>query len=226
MPPLRSVALAALALAGCGGLNNARPLEQGQHAVGLTLGGPMLEFGGAPVPIPNAMLQGRHGLRPLAERPTDLTYGVNLTAAAFGVAHVQLGAAHLLLPQQGWRPALSVSDRLHFATNLLDTRKELEGRGAWGLNELELTASWAPGGQLVYVGLNDALEFTAPRLLLSPFVGAAFDPGDPGGLGVQLEGRWYGANYLPDGQVVRWVGPARGALGATLGFSYAFGGAR
>ncbi|MCB9742163.1 MAG: hypothetical protein H6741_18355 [Alphaproteobacteria bacterium] len=214
-----------LALAGCAGMNSARPLEQGEHAVGLTFGGPMLEFAGAPIPMPNAILQGRHGLAPLAGRPTDLHYGLNLTAAAFGVAHVHVGAAHLLLPQRGGVPALSVADRVHFATNILDPRKDLELRGAWALNELELTASWAPRGQLVYVGLNDALDFAAPELLLTPFLGAAFDPGDPGGLGVQLEGRWYAASTLPRADVTHWVGPGRGAIGATLGLSYRFGGA-
>ncbi|MCB9744211.1 MAG: hypothetical protein H6740_16555 [Alphaproteobacteria bacterium] len=219
-------ALLTAGLAGCAGMNNARPLEQGQHAVGLTLGGPMLEFAGAPIPLPNAIAQGRHGLPALAGRPTDMHYGLNLTGLAFGVAHVHVGAAHLLLPQRGGVPALSVADRVHFATNVFDPRKELEARGAWGLNELELTASWAPRGQLLYLGLNDALDFTSPRLLLSPFAGVALDPGDPGGVGVQLEGRWYAADYLPPGQVTHWVGPARGALGVSLGLQYTFGGAR
>lgn len=36
-----------LALVGCGSMNTARPLESGQHALGLTLGGPWLTTPGS-----------------------------------------------------------------------------------------------------------------------------------------------------------------------------------
>ncbi len=49
----RAMRLLPLALVGgCATMNGARPLEPGQHAVGVTLGGAVLEFAGAPLPLP------------------------------------------------------------------------------------------------------------------------------------------------------------------------------
>ena len=66
----------------CGTMNTARPLDKGQTAVGLTLGGPMVEFGGSFVPLPNAVVEGRTGMKPLNGKNWDINYGLNLTALA------------------------------------------------------------------------------------------------------------------------------------------------
>ena len=63
----------AVGLNGCGTLNNARPLEEGRHQVGLTVGGPMVMLSGAPIPLPNAVVEGRHGVATIAEHPLDIS---------------------------------------------------------------------------------------------------------------------------------------------------------
>lgn len=205
-------------LGGCGTMNSARPLAQGEHAFGLTFGGPLLKFAGAAIPLPNAVVEGRSGLPPLANRPLDLNYGLNVTAATFGVLQLHAGAAYMLMPQQGSVPALTISDRLYFATNGFDRRKE--DHGAWALEQVELTTSWKLHQQLVYGGVANYLDFASPRLLLSPFVGTQLDFAKPGGFGLQLEGRYFGANALQETNTLKWVSFGRGAFGPFIGVSY------
>lgn len=215
---LRRCALLLPLLAGCGTMNTARPLSEGEHAFGPTFGGPLLKFGGVAIPLPNAVIEGRSGLPALKDHPFDLNYGLNLTAATFGVAQMHAGASLQLLAQQGGRPALSVSDRLFFATNGLDRRKD--AHGAWGMDQAELTASWKLQQQLVYGGLAQYTDFANPRLLLTPFAGAQLDFGRPGGFGLQLEARYFGVNALQETSTLKWVTFGRGAFAPMLGLSY------
>lgn len=214
---------ALLAASGCSTLSGARPLEPGQHQFGMTLGGPMVLLGEAPIPLPNANLEGRHGLAVLADRPIDINYGVNATAFAFGMLQVHVGSSYLLLHQDGGIPAISVTDRIFFAINPFDLSSKADGAfGAWGMNQVEFSFSWLLGGQLVYVALAHYLDFLEPGLLFTPALGAAFDPGDEGGLRLNLELRWYALSFTKDLDTVRWFpgGQGPGSLGVSLGFSY------
>lgn len=208
-------------LTACGVMNGARPQAPGTHAVGLTVGGPMLAAAGLVLPLPNATLEGRSGLPRLLDREVDLNYGVNLTAIAFGQAGVHVGASWLLLDQQGWRPALSVSDRVYFYTNVLDRTKAT--REWWAATQIELTASYALGSHLLYFGAAEALDFRNPGLLLSPFVGLqAATKSDR--VRFQLEGRWHAVNALPEAYNIDWISPGRGAIGVNAGVAVTLGG--
>ena len=72
-------------LVGCGTMNAARPLDPGQHVVGVTFGGPFTTSLGPPIPVPNLIVEGRTGLEPIGSMPVDVNYGVNGLAAAFGL---------------------------------------------------------------------------------------------------------------------------------------------
>lgn len=212
------------ALAGCSAMNTARPLARGEHAAGLTFGGPLLKLGGAAIPMPNAVVEGRHGVASVAERPLELGYGLNLTGLAYGVVGLQAHVAWLAMEQRGAVPALSVTNRLYFASNHLDSRKAAPG--VWGLDQLDLTASWLVGDaqqQLVYLSVTQNTDLIDPALFLSPGLGAQLDPGAPGGLRAQVETRWYGPATLPESRALRWVSPGRGALGVNVGVNLPFG---
>lgn len=222
--PLCGLAVA-LGSTGCGTLNGARPLEKGEHQVALTLGGPMVALGGAFIPLPNLVAEGRSGLPPLAGRPLDLNYGLNLTGLAFGLVGLHVGASWLLWDQKGGIPALSVTERLYFYNNWLDLSDPAEQRGAALIDQLELTASWRVAHQLLYVGLGDYLDFAAPELMLTPVAGAQL--GRSGGrLAFQLEGRWMAVSQVQPVDPVTWLGGPRGAVAVTAGISLRLGGAR
>jgi len=182
----------------------------------------MLAAAGLVLPLPNAVLEGRSGMPRLLDRELDVNYGVNLTAIAFGQAGVHVGASWLVLDQQGWRPALSVSDRVFLYTNALDNTKS--EREWWAATQLELTASYAVRSHLVWFGVAEALDFGNPGLLLSPYVGFQAAPASDR-VRFQLEARWYGVNKLPEAQNIDWITPGRGALGVTAGVAVTLGGA-
>ena len=137
----------------------------------------MVLLSGAPVPLPNAVLEGRHGITKVNERPLDVNYGLNLTAVAFGIVQMHVGASFLLAMQDGARPAISLSNRLFVATNLLGASDKVDPNAKfWASDQLEITASWLLGDHLVYVGLGQYFDFGNVELTLTPSLGAEFDP--------------------------------------------------
>jgi hypothetical protein len=208
-------------LSACGVMNSARPLPPGQHAVGLTVGGPMLSTGGLVLPLPNAVFEGRSGLPNLLGRNLDVNYGLNLTAIAFGQVGLHLGGSWQLIGQKSWRPALSITDRLYLYTNALDSTKD--SREGWALNELVVTGSYALGNQLVYFGLSEGYDFGTRRLLISPSMGFQAAPKSDR-FRFQLEAKWYAVNRLPDASNIHWVTPGRGAIGISAGVAVKLGG--
>jgi hypothetical protein len=188
------------------------------------VGGTLVPLG-APVPLPNVVAEAKHGLVRIADRPLDLHYGLNVTGLPFGVVQGHVGNSFLLVHQnRGW-PALSFTKRLFVATNAAGAPYRVSPRvQGWALDQLELTASWQPGGKhLVYVGVAEYLDWGNPELLLTPSVGAQIDPGEPGGFLVQPELRWFAINQRPQAGNVDWVGPT-GALALSVGLATRFGG--
>ncbi|MEO0604355.1 MAG: hypothetical protein AAF211_23165 [Myxococcota bacterium] len=215
----------ALLLTACGTLSSARPLEKGQTRVAATLGGPMIDFGG-PLPLPFVVVEARHGLPRLADRPFDLGYGLNLTGLPFGLTAGHVGASWLLVEQNGARPALSLGNRVFFALNIPGgpDRPDPQLQG-WGMDQIELTASWQTGRTLPYVSLAQYIDFSNPELLLTPAAGVQVDPGDPGGFVFQSELRWFGVTRTRDILIPTWV-PGPSPLGIYLSAGIDFGGDR
>lgn len=215
-----------LFLAACATLSTARPLETGQHMVGATVGGAVIDFGG-PLPIPNVVVEGRHGLPRLADRAFDIGYGLNLTGLAFGLTQGHVGASWLLAEQAGARPAISLGNRVFFGINVpgVPDRPDPKVQG-WGADQIEVTGSWQAGKALPYVSLSQYIDFRNPEWLLTPAVGVQIDPGDPGGLLLQGEVRWYGVTRRSQASIPPWIPGTPGSLGLTLSAATRFGGGK
>ena len=206
------------ALIGCGTLHSARPLDKGEHQVGATLGGPMVQFGGAYIPLPNIVVQGRSGISPVLDRPFDVDYGINLTGFAFGVMGIHGGVNWQLVHQDKAIPALTLSNRLWVQNNLLDVSKDWSKRTIWAADQIEFTLSYKFGKHLLYFGMAEYIDFRQPDLLLSPFIGTDLAASER--LGIQVEVRYFAANQTPPVDTVTWLGPGSGAVGLVLGFRY------
>ena len=231
-----STCLSILLLAtGCGAMNTARPLKQGQHALGLTLGGATIEQsvsatpenpdgGTMRIPLPIAILEGRYGLKPFKGRDLDIQYGLNLTGLAFEHIGLQGGITYLLMEQDGYKPAWSVNNRVYFYNNWLSGDRVEESKGWWLADQIETTLSWQIHGQMMYLGLAQTLDVKKPSLLLTYFGGVELiRSGNHPGFGLQLELRYFGINRNSDVAVVRWYEPLNvGALGMFIGFNYRF----
>ena len=227
---MKNVVLWASALlfsSGCGTMSAAYPLDEGENRMGVTFGGPFTTTLGPPIPVPNLIVEGRSGLKPVQEMPLDVNYGLNLTAIAFGQAGIHTGASLHLFQGEGWAPSVSITERIHLYSNHLDSTKPAETRMFWGVNEADLTLSWALGNHFVYGGASNVVDFADPELLLSPFAGVAFHPKGKS-LGIQLEARVHGANFSPDIWDVSWLSlggePGYGLIAITAGLSWALGG--
>ena len=210
---------AILAVAGCGTMHSARPLDAGEHAMGVTLGGPMVQFSGAYIPLPNLNLEGKSGLKPLLDRPLDVNYGMNLTGLAFGIVGLHGGLSWQLVEENKVIPAITVGNRLWVNNNFLDLSKEWGDRRVWVVDQLEFTFSYALGRHLVYFGLAQYLDFAQPDLLLTPFVGTEIQASKR--LALQIEIRHFALNKQQSVQALTWLSPGTGALGLNLGFKYA-----
>ena len=212
----------------CGTMNTARPLDKGQTAIGLSLGGPMVEFGGAFVPLPNAILEGKTGMKPINGHNWDVNYGINLTALAFDQAGLHAGASYQLQNQNGNIPAISLGNRLFLYNNYPSPASTEEGKGIWANDEINATFSWKIGKQMVYTGISQYFDLSAPSLTLTPFVGCElFHSGLTNGFALQFELRNYAVGRNPTVNTAKWNAPfGSGAFGGSLGFIYRFGGAQ
>ena len=213
-----------LLLSGCATLSGARPLEPGVHEVGATLGGPFVSAFGAVIPIPNVIVQGRSGLALLGDRPLDLGYGMNLTGLPFGAISLHASGSFLLAHQTGGLPAVSVTNRFFFATNPVDPGTVPFARGVLAVNQIEFSASWLLGNQLLYAALSESIDLQNTGLLLTPVLGATFNFKQEGPFRLHAELRYWGVNRTPQTDRVAWLTPGPGALGVNLGFSWLLGG--
>jgi hypothetical protein len=227
IPPMRPLLPLTLVLLlgapGCATFSGARPLEPGETELGVSVGGPILQFGGAAIPVPNLNLQGRHGLARPLDRPLDIAYGLNLTALPFGILQGHVGVNWLLIHQRKAAPALAVTYNQFFATNAPGLPSKPKGEPAgWAANQIELNVSWLIKEQLIYAGLAQYFDFGNPRLTLTPSIGVVLDtsPKKPGGLKVHFDLRWYAVTQRDLYDAIRWVPRPQGAFGFGGGISY------
>ena len=215
------LALGALA-SGCGTLNGAQPLSEGEHMMGVTFGGPVLMALGPPIPVPNLVLEGRSGMSRIGGHPFDVNYGLNLTAGAFGVMGIHGGSSLGLSAGEGWIPSIAVTERLFINHNYFDITKESETRDISFVNQLDVTFGWALGDHLLYAGLTDYVDFGNPTLLLGPFLGAEIRPWDRDFL-FQLEVRHMGATFEPEMADVDFLTTGTGVIAFTFSVGWTLG---
>ena len=203
-------------------MNAARPLEPGQHAVGATFGGPVLDAGFVTTPMPSLNVEGRSGVTSFMDRPVELNYGLNVTGIAFGLGSAHIGGAWLAMEQDGARPALALVDRVHLTSNVFDTTKDT--KDVMAIMQLEALASWDTKPALLYVGAAQYLQLSNPMLTLTPVVGTELHLGQKWGL--QVEFRHYAITQNKEPlNTVTWKTWGPGAYGVTVGVNRAIGGA-
>ena len=150
----KTFVISALGLSvGCGTLNSARPLEKGEHVAGVTFGGLLITQLGPPVPVPSLVVEGKSGIAPIGGRTTDVNYGINATALAFGTVGLHGGLATQLSESQGWIPSVSVLQRLYVYSNYTDFTNPAESRGFFALNQVDVTMGWDIKRHLGYMGV-------------------------------------------------------------------------
>lgn len=207
--------IAAFLMLGCGTINSTIPLDKGEHMVGATFGGPLLTALGPPIPVPSLVVEGASGTEPFLDRPTDVSYGLNTTALAFGTVGLHLGTSWLIVRENGLIPNLTASDRLYIYSNHFDKTKPKETRQFYVMEQIDLTTSWSIKNHLVFSGLGTYYDVPDPELILAPFVGMELRSQKR--FFFQWELRYMGVNRQPDIVDVTFASPGGyGALATTF----------
>ena len=141
-------------ITGCAPTRFVEPLKKEQLAVGGNIGGPIINYGGAPVPIPMSAIEVGYGIK------DNLTVhgGIHTTAMLFGNAQMDAGITYKFLDQKKYIPNLSVSPSFNFVVDPGDRKAKF-----WPI--LDLNAYWNYGEKkhYFYVGFNNYFELS-PRM--------------------------------------------------------------
>jgi hypothetical protein len=203
-----------LAVTRCGTVTAVTPLNRGESALNVSLGGPVANVGGTNIPIPCAVARYRYGLSDQA----GLYAGGHLTTAALRVVGVDFGFSYHFLRQQNWIPCVGTSAGLV-------TFIQPGGDDAL-FPQLDLIASYRVGDRFTtYFGSQSMYQLsTKPNVVLAPFIGAGWRVSDP--VSLSLEAKWYAPSEKTRPRNVNYSLPIanHGAVGFVLGANWLFEG--
>ena len=199
---------------GCAYPYNVRNVGAEQTALYASVGGPLFDNLGAPIPIPAVVVGAQHGVTDFWDAHASL----HVLAAVYKMAGIDAGSTLRLLRQRGGVPEVTGTFRLSLLTNFED--------GARVYPELEAFASWLLRGRvLLFGGLNTFYDFFwhgGPRVHWGPCVGAEVQLGRRYALGIAV--RWISPEASTDRLVVEYVTPGgQGTLAIQLGFKVYLG---
>lgn len=160
-------------LSSCAPARFVKPLKEKERAVNVSLGGPLIEYSSAVIPMPLLSAVYGYGI------DSTLTGfgGINITSAIYGNIQVELGATKKLLSQKGYFPALSVTPVANIIYRNKDAKKfypQLDVHAYWELNNQR---------SLLYAGISNWFELAGKKAhdkeqqnhwLLTPQVGYTF----------------------------------------------------
>lgn len=210
-----------LLLSGCATSRALAPLEKGQHGVTLSMGGPFVQFAGAPVPLPITQVGYRYGI----DGKTDFHTGLYLTnLALFRVGGFDVGFARELVDASGARPRVMVDLTTYWFFG--DVSDGGPDGGFRMFPNLQIVTTWdLPHREdrrphRVYLGLDNWVQpFPEFRYYLNPFLGTEVRLSKVAGL--QLEAGWYAPWVDTTFLQPVWYGPGNlGAVSVKLGFQF------
>lgn len=140
--------MGSLILQDCAPTRFVTPLEQGEWAGGINVGGPLIEFGGTKIPVPFSSIYAGYGY---TER-TTLYGGLHTTSLAFKTFQLDAGANYLLRKMQGQVPGISANGTL----NLMADFREF---GIRAYPSVALNAFYDLKYGRLYAGMDNWLDF-------------------------------------------------------------------
>jgi hypothetical protein len=141
-------------LSSCAPSRFVKPLEKGQKAVNVHLGGPLIGFAGTTIPIPFTSITGAYGLK------DNLTVfmGLHTTALAFGVFQTDIGMVKQLKAQNNFLPAITITPALNLAVDKWKGHfkcwPQLDLNGYWHIRKKS---------HFTYLGLSNWFELSGMK---------------------------------------------------------------
>jgi len=144
-----------LILASCASSRFIEPLAKGEQVIGLDIGGPTIEFGGAIIPIPLSSVVYARGI------DTNITVfgSLHITSLLFGNIQTDLGATYRFFESKNsFLPSLSSSVNANAIYDMNDSKFKF-----WP--QLDLNAYWKFGEKdhYVYAGISNWWELAKFR---------------------------------------------------------------
>lgn len=197
-----------------------KPLQKKEHAANVSLGGPLIKFGTATIPIPFITANYGYGI--------DSTFtgfaSFNVTSALYGNFQAELGATKQILKQHKYIPALSLTPIANIIYKNKDAKKLYP--------QLAINAFWEYGKRknIVYVGVDNWFELASKRQyeikqqnrwIFMPMIGHRFTQKK---WNFNIEAKVIAPNLSNEKLVVDYVTPFqnKGAFGVYLGVTRKF----
>ncbi|MES2702548.1 MAG: hypothetical protein V4649_07915 [Bacteroidota bacterium] len=141
-------------VAGCAPTRFVKPLVTGSTAIGASVGGPLIKYGKATIPVPMSSIVVGHGFR---DYLTGFM-GVNTTSLAFGVVQTDIGIIRKLYMQDGWRPAIVLSPVANLMFDKWENKfsffPQLDGSFYW---------HYLHKAHYFYLGISNWIDFNTKR---------------------------------------------------------------
>ena len=206
-----TILLSILLFTGCSVTQPVRVVDQGTTQAAVSLGGPLIPFGGMTVPTPYLNLGLIHGYKD----NLTLTSNVHITTALLKNAAFDVGAAFRLARENhGW-PELTAKAQLYFFSDL----ERFDNARVFPM--VSINASYLLGhSALLYAGADQLIQFNKPQYFVAPFAGTQLSLSDRSAL--QIELKWMAANVNSAHGIFRGTGSIgdHGDVGIFFGYTY------
>lgn len=197
-----ALALALMALTGCGLATRVRPVPRGALSPELSIGGPAI-IQTVPIPLPLATVGAAYGVLD----GLDVSTHFHLTPLAYAkLFGVDLGLSGVVLRPSGPRPAVALAGRAYFFTDFVS--------GTLPYFDATAAVSWDAGRFRPYAML--AVQYAFASRAFGWAIGAGTEI-QLGRATLQLELRWYDPTRDVRYAAVEYLSPFKhGALGLQL----------
>jgi hypothetical protein len=215
-PSLRSAIIvccigAACVLSACGVTQPVRVVDQGVTQAAVSLGGPLIPFGGMTVPTPYLNLGLIHGYK----ENLTLTGNIHATMAVFKNAAFDVGTATRLMRESGGWPEVTAKGQILVFSDL----ERFDAMRIFPM--VSANASYLLGtSTLLYAGADQLVQFNKPQYFIAPFAGTQLSLSDRSALQVEL--KWMAANVNSAHGIFRGTGSigSHGDIGIFFGLTY------
>lgn len=207
-------------LASCAPARFVKPLAEDQHAAALSLGGPLIQYGDATIPMPLVSAAYAYGF------DSTLTGfgGVHITSALYGNVQLDLGVTKKVWNQEGAVPAVSITPVANIIYRNKDAKRiypQLDVNAYWEVNR---------GRNLIYAGFSNWFELSGKKAhdqeqehhwLFTPQVGHQFVRPK---WDITIEAKVIAPHIAYESNVVEYQSPfgKRGAFGLHFGYTRKF----
>ena len=197
-----------------------RPLDKGEKAVNLHVGGPLIGFAGTTIPVPFTSLMYAQGVTD----KTTVFGSLHTTSLLFGVVQTDIGACQNLYYNDSLKLGISVTPAINMAYDTWEGNFKL-----WP--QLDVNAYWdiKPQKSFVYFGVDNWFELSGTkahnqsqknRWIINPQIGFTHVRNK---WNYNIEGKWLTPYLKNTPNVVDYKGiSGKGAVGIYISFTRKF----